>query len=64
MIDDAQVRGVPQMRKQVLPNDWAIMCEMHALPDGWEEMPYETFPEKCRWLLMAQIIRRGFETLK
>ncbi len=38
------------------------MHEMHALPGGWESMPYDEFLQKRR-SLMAQIIRRGFESL-
>jgi hypothetical protein len=38
------------------------MHEMHALPEGWETMPYPEFLE-ARRKLMAGIIRRGFEAL-
>jgi hypothetical protein len=41
---------------------WGEMCEMHALPDGWEAMTYEEFLPKRR-VLMAQIIKRGFEAV-
>jgi hypothetical protein len=34
----------------------------HALPAGWEQMDYERFLEERRQL-MAQVIRRGFETI-
>ncbi len=34
----------------------------HALPDGWEQMGYEQFLQERR-KLMAQVIRRGFETI-
>lgn len=34
----------------------------HALPDGWDQMPYQEFLEERR-RLMAQVIRKGFETI-
>lgn len=34
----------------------------HALPAGWEQMDYERFLDERR-KLMAQVIRRGFETI-
>ena len=36
---------------------------LHALPDGWESMPYAEFLEKRR-VLMAHIIREGFARLQ
>lgn len=39
------------------------MQEFHALPDGWEGLPYGIFLQERR-KLMAAITRRGFETLK
>ena len=44
-------------------DQWGRMCELHALPENWHQMPYETFLHERR-KLMAGIIRRGFETLK
>ncbi len=41
---------------------WEKMLADHALPDGWEHMTYPDFLE-ARRKLMAQIIRRGFESL-
>jgi len=41
---------------------WKDMCEMHALPEGWEIMTYDEFLSKRR-VLMAQIIKRGFEAI-
>lgn len=38
------------------------MRKMHALPDSWENMEYEEFL-KARRILMAKVIRKGFETL-
>lgn len=39
------------------------MNDLHALPQGWDEMSYGDFLVNRR-KLMADIIRRGFETLK
>lgn len=39
------------------------MMELHALPEAWETMAYEDFLPRRR-VLMADIIRRGFETLR
>jgi len=55
----------PAIRKErSISNDyWKTMCELHALPGGWENMDYPGFLERRR-KLMAAIIRRGFETLR
>jgi hypothetical protein len=34
----------------------------HALPDGWDQMPYELFLT-ARRKLMAEVVRKGFETI-
>ena len=52
----------PEMRKRFEPGPWERMCRLHALPEGWETMPYEEFLPKRR-VLMAEIIRQGMETL-
>jgi hypothetical protein len=39
------------------------MGELHALPEDWQEMDYPDFLEQRRHL-MADIIRRGFESLR
>lgn len=45
------------------PTEWCRMQELHALPDGWETVPYDNFLHERR-KLMAAITRRGFESLK
>jgi hypothetical protein len=42
--------------------DWDTMQSLHALPEGWEKMEYPEFLLSRRQR-MADIIRRGFETL-
>jgi len=53
---------MPKMKERFDDATWNEMCEMHALPDGWETMSYEEFLPKRR-VLMAQIIKRGFEAI-
>lgn len=60
--DDAPSEYVPKMRERFTPAAWSQMCELHALPEGWETLPYEEFLRRRR-VLMADIIRRGYESL-
>ena len=53
---------VPVMKTRFNAEDWGKMCDLHALPDGWERMRYEDFLDRRREL-MANVIRRGFESL-
>lgn len=53
---------VPTIRARCGDNDWERMNELHALPAEWETMEYGDFLKQRR-VLMADIIRRGFETL-
>ena len=60
--DDAPSEYVPKIRPRFSEDDWRVMHRMHALPDGWDSMPYDEFLQQRR-LLMAQIIRQGYESL-
>lgn len=53
---------VPTIKPRFSDEAWQRMHEFHALPDGWEAMPYTEFLV-ARRKLMAVIVRRGFETL-
>jgi len=53
---------VPKVRARIAPDLWPAMCAGHALPDGWETMEYCGFLA-ARRVLMAGLIRRGFEAL-
>jgi hypothetical protein len=53
---------VPKFRTRFSEEEWRRMQEYHALPEGWENLPYHDFLI-ARRQLMAAIIRRGFETL-
>lgn len=54
---------VPKVQTRFSPDDWGRMYEHHALPEKWHLMTYDTFLQERR-KLMANIIRRGFDTLK
>lgn len=54
---------LPRIRQRFPTDEWRRMHELHALPEGWHEMPYEAFLQERR-KLMAAIIRRGFEALR
>lgn len=53
---------LPKMKARFSDSQWKTMCELHALPEGWEKMGYDDFLVERR-SLMAQIIKRGFEHL-
>lgn len=53
---------VPEIRKRFGDAEWQTMCEMHALPEGWETMSYQVFLQERR-KRMAAVIRRGYERL-
>lgn len=53
---------VPKTRARFDAQSWQEMQKLHALPDGWEKMSYEDFL-RTRRILMAALIRKGFETL-
>lgn len=61
--DEPPKSYVPQLRARFSPGDWQHMHELHALPEGWELMAYPDFLV-ARRKLMADIVRRGFETLR
>ena len=60
--DDPPSSYVQLMRSRFNEHDWGLMNELHALPNGWESMPYEDFLARRR-VLMADVIRRGFGSL-
>lgn len=53
---------VPTMRARFSDAAWDRMCTSHALPPGWERQAYREFLAQRR-TLMANVIRRGFESL-
>jgi hypothetical protein len=60
---ETKKRGVPaRLIVDGQQRDWEKMAEQHALPSGWENLSYSDFLNRRREA-MAEIIRRGFETL-
>lgn len=62
--DNAPSDYVPKILQNGSFSDEEIrnFAHWHALPDGWEQMEYETFLTSRRQL-MAQVIREGFERI-
>lgn len=60
--DDDPKDYVPAVAERFADTEWKLMHEMHALPDGWENLTYDEFLDQRR-KLMASIIRRGYEKL-
>jgi hypothetical protein len=60
--DDPPTVYVPKIKDRINSPEWITMNEMHALPNGWETMDYDSFLKERRQL-MAGIIRRGYESL-
>jgi len=53
---------VPILKQRFSDENWKQMCDLHALPEGWENMTYDNFLEERR-KLMANIIKRGYDAL-
>jgi len=54
---------VPKIKVRFSTEEWQRMHELHALPSDWQLMGYADFLVERR-KLMADIVRRGFETLR
>lgn len=61
--DTPPMQYVPKVRERFSAEEWQRMQELHALPEGWEQMAYADFLVERR-RRMAGIVRRGFETLR
>jgi len=61
--DTPPAEYIKEMRKRFSEKEWERMCRLHALPDGWEKMPYPEFLTQRRRLI-AKIIQEAFESLK
>lgn len=53
---------LPMMAQDFVVDDLERMYRLHALPYGWEQMPYDKFLMERR-VLMAQIIREAYGQL-
>lgn len=60
--DEAPSAYVPALKNRFSTAEWQAFHEHHALPPKWEKMDYHAFLAERR-KLMAQIIRRGYESL-
>lgn len=61
--DTSPAEYVPKFQGRFTSDEWARMHELHALPQDWQEMPYEKFLRERRQLI-AGIIRRSFDMLR
>jgi hypothetical protein len=61
--DTPPTQYVPKIRERFSADEWRRMQDLHALPEGWEQMAYADFLVERR-KRMADIVRRGFETLR
>lgn len=52
----------PAMTQAMSPERIARQRELHALPQGWEQLDYDVFLERRR-SRMAKVVKDGFETL-
>jgi hypothetical protein len=53
---------LPNYSQRMPQDELERMCYWHALPEGWEQMPYDAFLEERR-RAMARVIRDAFRTL-
>lgn len=53
---------LPDFAIKISNNELRHMYRWHALPDGWESLPYAAFLQQRREL-MAKVIREGYEKL-
>jgi hypothetical protein len=60
--DTSPSEYLPGLRARFDDTTWAEMANLHALPSGWDFMPYDEFLGQRR-KLMAGIVKRGFELL-
>jgi hypothetical protein len=60
--DEAPAVYATKIRGRFADAEWATMHDLHALPEGWENLDYSVFLDQRR-KLMAGVIRRGFQTL-
>lgn len=61
--DDPPSEYVPNIQGRFGAEEWKRMHDLHSLPVNWQDMDYANFLV-ARRNLMADIVRRGYETLK
>lgn len=60
--DQAPAEYLPGMVEGIAADRLALMLRLHALPSGWEQLPYEEFLRRRREGI-AKIIREAYERL-
>lgn len=59
---DDPVEYWPAMTESIPTERLERQCALHALPQGWEQLDYDTFLERRR-LRIAQVVKQGFQRL-
>jgi hypothetical protein len=62
ILDKSPAEYIKDQLNDIPAADEANILELHALPDDWENMDYFEFLKQRR-ILMARVIRKGFEQL-
>lgn len=62
VLDDPPSEYVSRYSEKFDQTLYETMCDFHALPKGWEQLSYPDFLAQRR-ILMADVIKRGFEKL-
>lgn len=63
ILDTSPSEYMKDQLSKITACDKALVYEMHALPDNWENMDYFEFLKQRR-ILMTKVIRKGYERLK
>jgi hypothetical protein len=63
ILDTSPAEYMKDQLTKISSNEKAGIYADHALPDDWEHMDYNEFLQQRR-ILMAQVIKRGYERLK
>ncbi|MDR3085582.1 MAG: DUF262 domain-containing protein [Christensenellaceae bacterium] len=63
ILDDAPSEYMKDQIAKIPADEKAAIYADHALPDGWEHLEYSEFLQQRR-ILMAKVIKRGYERLK
>ena len=62
ILDTSPSEYMKDQLSKITACDKSLVYEMHALPDNWENMDYFEFLKQRR-ILMAKVIRKGYERL-
>ena len=63
ILDTSPAEYMKEQLEKIPADEKADVYANHALPDGWEHLEYQDFLRKRR-VLMAKVIKRGYERLK